>query len=49
MIGNVQVLVHADAAHYAGIIDIKQQTKAMQIQLTIVQLIDAGAPPVCCC
>ncbi|KAK9864784.1 hypothetical protein WJX84_011664 [Apatococcus fuscideae] len=41
----LQVLVHADAAHYAGIIDIKQQTKAMQIQLTIVQLIDAGLWP----
>lgn len=38
----VQVLVHGDAAHYAGVIDIKEQTKAMQIQLDIVQLIDAG-------
>ncbi|KAK9839984.1 hypothetical protein WJX74_001476 [Apatococcus lobatus] len=38
----LQVLVHGDAAHYAGVIDIKEQTKAMQIQLDIVQLIDAG-------
>lgn len=45
----LQVLVSADAAHYAGVIDIKEQTRAMQMQLDTVQLIDAGEPLVLCC
>ncbi len=38
----LQVLTHADTAHFLGLIDLNQRVKAMQMQLEASQLIAQG-------